>query len=34
MWDYDKLFADSYCDDDVLIWRSPKYQAYLYSKSK
>lgn len=26
--------AFSYCDDDVLIWRDPDYQAYLDSKSK
>lgn len=25
--------AFSYCDDDVLIWRDPDYQAYLDSKS-
>ena len=25
--------AFNYCDDDVLIWRSPEYQAYLDSKS-
>ena len=25
--------AFSYCSDDVLIWRDPKYQAYLDSKS-
>ena len=26
--------AFSYCDDNVLIWRDPDYQAYLDSKSK
>ena len=33
MWDYDKLFSFSYCNDDILIWRNHDYQAYLNSKS-
>ena len=29
----ERACAFSYCDEDVLIWRDPEYQAYLDSKS-